>query len=294
MEYKKKPEIAVLLAAYNGMRWIGEQIETIFNQEGVNLTIFISVDLSNDGTYEWVKKLEIDKRNVVVLPYGERFGGAGPNFFRLIKEVDFSTFDAVSFADQDDIWEPDKLIKAYTKIESGQCDVYSSNVTAFWPDGTELLIVKSQPQRALDHFFEAAGPGCTYVFSKASIKALKEFIMDIGSSIKNIDGHDSLSYAFCREREFKWFIDEWSSMRYRQHENNQSGTNKGFSAYKKRFKMISNKWLRNQVDATVKLVSPEKSAQFSSRIFLIVNFYSFRRRFKERYFLLLVFILGIY
>ena len=79
------PTVAVLLAAFNGIKWIEEQIESILNQKDVNLDIYISIDLSNDGTYEWCEELAIKNSNVNILPYGNHFGSAGKNFFRLIK-----------------------------------------------------------------------------------------------------------------------------------------------------------------------------------------------------------------
>lgn len=294
MHYKQYPKIAILLAAYNGMQWIEEQIDTVLNQQDVDMTIYISVDLSTDGTYEWAKSLAAKHKNVVLLPYGERFGGAGPNFFRLVKDVDFSGFDAVAFADQDDIWHPEKLAKAYSKIAAGHCDVYSSNVTAFWADGREVLIKKSQPQKKLDHFFEAAGPGCTYVFSQAAMQTFKTFLIAAGDDLKQVSLHDWLAYAFCREQGFTWFIDEWSSMRYRQHENNQVGTNNNLTAYKKRFAMIRDKWLRNQVNIITALVAPEKLAQLNSRLYLMANFNELRRRYRDRLFLFLMVLFGIY
>lgn len=294
MNNKQLPKIAVLLAAYNGMQWIEEQIDTIFNQQDVDITIYISVDLSTDGTYEWAEQLAEIHTNVVLLPYGERFGGAGPNFFRLVKDVDFSGFDAISFADQDDIWNLDKLSKAYQLISAGKCDVYSSNVTAFWADGREVLIEKSQPQRELDHFFEAAGPGCTYVFSQAAMQAFKAFLIAAGDDLKQVSLHDWLAYAFCREQGYNWFIDDWPSMRYRQHENNQVGTNNNFSAYKKRFTLIRDKWLRNQVNIITELVAPEKVVQFNRYFYLMANFNELRRRTRDRFFLLVMILLGIY
>lgn len=294
MKTDNLPKVAVLLAAYNGMQWIDEQIETIFNQQGVEITVFISVDLSTDGTYEWAEQLTENHTNVVLLPYGERFGGAGPNFFRLVKDVDFSGFDAVSFADQDDIWSLDKLSKAYQLISTGKCDVYSSNVTAFWADGRECLIKKSQPQKKLDHFFEAAGPGCTYVFSQVAMQAFKAFLISASDDLKQVSLHDWLAYAFCREQGYKWFIDEWPSMRYRQHENNQVGTNNNLTAYKKRFAMVRAKWLRNQVNIITALVAPEKLAQLNSRLYLMANFNELRRRYRDRLFLFLMVLFGIY
>lgn len=294
MKTDNLPKVAVLLAAYNGMQWIKEQIDTVFNQQDVDVTIYISVDLSTDGTYEWAEQLAETHTNVVLLPYGERFGGAGPNFFRLVKDVEFSGFDAVSFADQDDIWSLDKLSKAYQLISTGKCAVYSSNVMAFWADGREVLIRKAQPQKKLDHFFEAAGPGCTYVFSVAAMQAFQSFLVNAGNDLNKVSLHDWLAYAFCREQGFTWFIDEWPSMRYRQHDKNQVGTNNNLTAYKKRFAMVRGKWLRNQVNTITALVAPEKLAQLNSRLYLITYFPELRRRSRDRLFLFLMVLLGIY
>ena len=95
--------VAVLLSAYDGIKWIEEQVACILGQEDVLTHIFISVDLSSDSTYTWCKELEKDNQSVTVLEYGERFGDAAPNFFRLIRDVEFSHFDYIAFADQDDI-----------------------------------------------------------------------------------------------------------------------------------------------------------------------------------------------
>lgn len=294
MDNNEPPKIAVLLAAYNGMQWIEEQVETIFNQQGVVVTLFISVDLSSDATYEWAKKLEAKRSNVVLLSYGEYFGGAGPNFFRLIKCVDFTEFDAVSFADQDDIWMPEKLSSAYSKIKNGLYDIYSSNVTAFWADGRESLINKSQAQRKLDYFFEAAGPGCTYVFKQEVMLAFQNFITTKGNEIEKVALHDWLAYAFCREQGYQWFIDEWPSMRYRQHKNNQIGTNNSLAAYKKRIEFINNRWFKNQVNIIARLVAPSKLNKINNRFYLIVNFRSLRRRFRDKLFFLIILVVGIY
>lgn len=252
------------------------------------------MDLSTDGTDRWVQKLAEKHSNVVMLPYGERFGGAGPNFFRLIRDVDFSGFDAVSFADQDDIWFSDKLLRACALLQAGQCDVYSSNVTAFWPDGKQVLIDKAQPQKQYDHFFEAAGPGCAYVFNIDAASAFKRFVIELDEKIKTVFLHDWLAYAFCRHNVFKWFIDPTPSMLYRQHANNQVGTNAGLSAYKKRFQLISQKWYRKQILTITGLVAPSVSDNFNSRIFLLKNVLQLRRKARDTLFLMAVLILGIY
>jgi rhamnosyltransferase len=269
-------------------------VNSILAQQGVNVTLFVSVDLSTDGTENWVLELAEKHSNVLMLPYGERFGGAGPNFFRLVRDVDFSGFDAVSFADQDDIWLADKLQRAYALLQARQCDVYSSNVTAFWPDGKQVLIDKAQPQKKFDHFFEAAGPGCTYVFNVASALAFKRFVVEIGDRINTVSLHDWLTYAFCRHNGFTWFIDTKPSMLYRQHGGNQVGTNTGLDAFRKRIEMVGKHWYRNQASLILELVAPEKRADFNKYVFRVFNFYSMRRRTRDAFALLVMCVLGVY
>lgn len=291
---KLQPKVAVLLAAYNGMQWIEEQVDTILNQKGVQLTLFVSVDQSNDGTEQWVQRLSTDCDNVVMLPYGERFGGAGRNFFHLFRSVTFEHFDYIALADQDDIWLPKKLHRACEVMAQKAVDVVSSDVTAFWPDGRKKLIKKSQPQRRLDHFFEAAGPGCTYVFNQASALALQRFIIDLGTNINQISLHDWLAYAFCRHNGFKWYIDRQPMMLYRQHAHNQVGTNTGLAAYKKRLRLIREHWYRHQVVNIARAVAPELADSFTKPFFLIRCYRQLRRRPRDCYALLVMLLLGVF
>lgn len=288
------PKVAVLLAAYNGMDWIDDQICSILNQKNVDVTIFISVDQSTDGTELWVASLANTKKNVIFLPYGETYGGAGANFYRLIRDVDFTEFEYVAFSDQDDIWLDEKLDRACSLISSNVCDVYSSDVIAFWPDGKQKLIKKSYPQKRYDHFFEAAGPGCTYVFNKQSALALQAFVKENKNLSEIVSLHDWLAYAFCRHNGFTWYIDDHSLMLYRQHENNQVGTNDGLRAYKKRLGLVKQRWYRDQVCRISELVAPSFSSKNKSFFFRISNSLLFRRRLRDNIVLIAMFILGIY
>jgi rhamnosyltransferase len=53
------PRVAVLLAAYNGMAWIEQQVASILAQTGVVVTIYISIDPSSDGTEAWCNEYAI-------------------------------------------------------------------------------------------------------------------------------------------------------------------------------------------------------------------------------------------
>lgn len=239
---EKKLRIAVCLAAYNGMAYIAEQIESIFLQRNVDLQIFISVDQSTDGTEDCLSEWALSEPRLTLLPVGQRFGGAGPNFFRLLADVEFSDFDYVSLADQDDIWLPDKLLRAHQLLSTTSADAYSSNVMAFWPDGRKLLIEKSQLQVKWDFLFEAAGPGCTYVLRKDLACAIQSLIRHRWSEVRQVGLHDWFAYAFARANGYRWVIDDYAGMLYRQHANNQVGVNKGWRAWRHRARKVLGGW----------------------------------------------------
>ena len=288
------PSVAVLLAAYNGMEWIEEQVSSILSQKSISIEIFISVDLSNDKTHEWCQGLAGKNAHVKVLPYGEKFGGAAKNFFRLIRDVDFSCFDYVALSDQDDIWDGSKLHHAIRTIEQDSLDGYSSDVIAFWSNGREKLVKKSFPQKKFDYFFEAAGPGCTYVLKQQPTQKFKKFLIKNWENINCIESHDWLIYAFFRSRSMSWCIDSEPLMLYRQHESNQVGSNFGFLAYLKRIKMVKSGWYRSEVRKISEIISINDDAFNLDIWFLIKNFYQLRRQNRDTFILLLMILLGFF
>lgn len=243
----KHPKIAVLLAAYNGSQWIEEQLKSILGQKDVDVAIYISIDPSTDNTEISCAEYATRFSNIKILPAAGIFGGASRNFFRLIRDVDFSEYDFVAFADQDDIWDPQKLSFALSIMKEKKVDAYSSNVTAFWPDGRTCLLDKAQSQVEWDFLFEAAGPGCTYVLGKSLSEQLKLSIIEQWSRIQGVSLHDWYCYAFARSRGYHWFIDPKPSMLYRQHDRNQVGANKGIASLVSRYKTIRSGWWFGQV-----------------------------------------------
>ena len=225
------PCFAVCLAAYNGMAFMVAQIKSILLQKNVDIHIFISVDQSTDGTEVRLVDWTMSESRLTLLPFGQRFGGAGPNFYRLLRDVDLSGFDYLSFADQDDVWHPEKLWRAHLLMTAENAVGYSSNFTAFWPAGDSRVVNKAWPQRTWDFLFESAGPGCTYILHSSLAIPLQRFVRDADISLLRIDYHDWLTYAFARSNGFKWVIDPWSSMQYRQHAHNQIGVNAGWRSF---------------------------------------------------------------
>lgn len=234
----KKNRIAILLAAYNGESYISEQLKSILEQKEVDLTVFISLDKSSDRSYEIITDFALKYPNIELLEYGEKFGSAGSNFFHLIKSVNVEEFEYVAFADQDDIWNASKLIDAVSMLNKTSADGYSSNVLAFWEDGREKLVHKSSPQSEFDYLFESPGPGCTFVFTANLFCLIQDNIRVNYSKVHLLWLHDWFCYSFARFNGYKWVIDPRSSMKYRQHNQNEVGANAGISSFINRAKAM--------------------------------------------------------
>lgn len=239
--------VAVLLATFNGLRWLPEQVDSILKQAEVNIRLYISDDLSTDGTWDWLQSLAAKDSRVILLSQAGKFGRAAANFYRLILDADTSECDYVAFADQDDIWEIGKLSRQIRIARQGGFDGVSSNVVAFWPNGKSANIVKSQPQRELDFLFESAGPGCTYLMSPWLIAELRKILVNPVACARDVALHDWLAYAICRASGKHWHIDKVTSVRYRQHESNEFGANHGLSAKMTRLKNLQGGWYRSEI-----------------------------------------------
>ena len=297
----KAPKIAVILAFYNGMCWIDEQLDSILNQQYAEITVFISVDTSIDENKEFCILLFKQYTNIITLPCVGRFGGSAKNFFRLSRDVNFTNFDYISFADQDDIWDANKLSSAIVLIKQKKTDAYSSNVTAFWADGKTMLIDKAQNQCQFDYMFESAGPGCTFVLTQKLALHLQKFLIQNRQACEYVELHDWFIYAFARTNGYKWVIDKQALMQYRQHETNVVGANVGLKAKLSRWNKLREGWLKNQAILLADIIGYSDSWIIKrlkrnnpiDKIILIINIRKFRRKPIDRFVLALSILVGI-
>ena len=290
------PKVAVLLSVFNGVKYLNQQVESILSQKNIDISIFINVDKSTDKSEELVQAICKKNKNIFALEVGKKFGSAEKNFYHLFKKVDFSDFDYVCLSDQDDIWLENKICRAITCIIEKKCVAYSSNATAFWESGKKINTDKAKPQKELDHLFESAGPGCTYVFEKKFALEIKRFITDNWLDINKFEHHDWLIYAYARSNNYKWFIDKKSYILYRQHSNNQLGVNLDIKSFFARLKEV---WSGNALYKVKKLINilrlnniiSEKPLSRIRLLFLSLNTFKFRRRKIEQLYLSIYFLL---
>lgn len=284
----ERPKFLVLLAAFNGDKFINEQVLSILNQKYVNLSIIISIDKSDDYTEKCALDLSLKFENIRIIKnaFNLKKSKASVNFFNLINYVNkFETFDYIALSDQDDIWDYDKLIRAHSKIMLSKASGYSSNVSACFSSGKEKLIKKSYPQKSLDYIFESAGPGCTYVLKRDLFMHLKKFILTTNhEELCEVNYHDWFIYAFARVNRYKWVIDSQVTMKYRQHEKNVVGARIGIRSYFLRINSVIKGEALYQAILLDKILCKNKSFNFNL-INLISNIRNLRRNPLDQFFL---------
>ncbi|MDO4607823.1 MAG: glycosyltransferase family 2 protein [Clostridia bacterium] len=116
--------VGVLLAVYNGEKYLSEQIDSLLNQTADEIKIIIRDDGSTDSSANIIKKYVEKYPNKMQLVDGKPTGSASKNFAELLSACD-DGFDYIMFCDQDDVWLPEKIentLKAMKKAEGENSD----------------------------------------------------------------------------------------------------------------------------------------------------------------------------
>jgi len=106
-------KVSVALAAYNGAKYIKEQIDSILSQLGKEDELVVSCDKSTDDTKAILETIESNDKRLKVFsnPYT---AGVVNNFQNA---VEHTTGDIVFFSDQDDVWMPNKIERVLKEFE---------------------------------------------------------------------------------------------------------------------------------------------------------------------------------
>jgi rhamnosyltransferase len=267
--------VLVILASYNGKKYIKEQIDSILAQEGVQVSLNIYDDCSNDGTFDFlVSEYSYKTIQIQIIKNRIPTGSAANNFLQAIKNIDsneIEKYDFIALADQDDIWLPNKLFEAVQKLRTENSNLYFSNLILWNQElKTKSLIKKSYPQKKHDYLFEGGSAGCTYVMSKKLMYLVKEYTNIVDYKNWKYFSHDWFIYFIARANNLKVFIDNRAFILYRIHESNVHGqlNTLSFYAIKQRLKLITNGWYYFQSKGFVNLLSPQ------SKEAMIYNLYT--------------------
>lgn len=110
------PQIAILLASYQGARHIAAQLDSLAAQDYRHWRLVVSDDGSTDDTIGIVRGFAAaHPGHEVTIVDGPR-EGATRNFLSLIAAV--RPGEALAYCDQDDVWLPDRLSRGVRAIEA--------------------------------------------------------------------------------------------------------------------------------------------------------------------------------
>ncbi len=178
MARSDRPSVAVLMATYNGEKYVAEQVQSLAAQSFDNLHLYIRDDGSTDRTISIIlETLNREGRHLPLkLEEGEHVG-VPHAFFHLLLHAPPS-HDYYAFADQDDIWFPTKVqhaLETLQPLEDGRPLLYFCRqryVTKdLTPVGYSPLVKNPGLANAL---VQNPAKGCTQVFNRAAFKLVRE------------------------------------------------------------------------------------------------------------------------
>ena len=245
-------KIAILMATYNGEKYICQQIDSILSQTCKDWELYIHDDGSTDNTIAAVESYVEKYPDKVHLIDGKSTGGAKYNFFYLFSKVEASYYMT---CDQDDVWLEKKIELTYDKMltienkEDVPCLVY-----------TELRVVDSElntiadtmseyqsldcHKRTINQFIlQNSVTGCTMMVNRA-LRDKKLRITDIDNTIM----HDWWAALVAAQFGKTAFIDE-PTILYRQHGDNSLGA----LGINKLSYIVRRVWQKNQIQESLRL-----------------------------------------
>jgi Glycosyl transferase family 2 len=104
--YPMRPEIDVLMATWNGSRFIEQQLESLSRQTFQNFRLIVRDDGSSDSTLQIIERFQGRRSERMLVNRNSTRQGACRTFSMLAEESDAPYF---AFCDQDDVWRADKL-----------------------------------------------------------------------------------------------------------------------------------------------------------------------------------------
>ncbi len=228
-----------MLASYNGEKFIAKQIESILNQKDVVISLVVRDDGSTDKTLDILKKYSSEGK---IKLYSGDGAGVASNFYELLHLCE--NCDYYAWADQDDIWDDDKIIQAVRKLESTD-----SKFKLYF--GNERRIDKNDKEIPYHSYFDKArnpqvsfagtmisnqARGATMVFNKALLDILLRYKPEFK---KSGSLHDSWLNTLSQAIGAKIIYDLNKHMSYRIHENNVVARKSYFSKFKALMKVSS-------------------------------------------------------
>ncbi len=177
----------ILMATYNGEKYIKKQLESLIAQTDSEWRLFIHDDGSDDDTKKIVKEFKEfhPQYEIHLIEDGICTGGAKNNFCHLLRYTDSAY---VMFCDQDDVWKPEKIeitLRQMKKAEAENgknCPILVHGEAMVFDDESkkELGLMSRyqslEPERGdfSDVLVQGNVTGCTMMVNRALLEICEE------------------------------------------------------------------------------------------------------------------------
>ena len=220
---KQEKKIEILLATYNGEKYLNEQIDSIINQTYTNWKLLIRDDGSEDRTLEILKEYEKRDERINILRDIKGNLGFVKNFEELLKN---SSEEFIMFSDQDDYWLENKIEKYIGVLENLDVEKLKKPLlihsNSFVCDEKLNILKKNFVDSKVALQYGGNGYFFAY-FVQGSTTLINRKLIDLGLPfLKSVTLHDRYFHLLVEFFGNRIFIDE-SLIKYRQHRNNEIG-----------------------------------------------------------------------
>lgn len=214
--------ISVVLASYNGEKYIREQLESILCQLPKKAEVIVSDDGSSDSTREIVQEFSVADPRVHLVDGPKK--GIKKNVENGIRQTQLyqnSMQGYLFLADQDDVWMNNKVEKVLNSFKSTGADLVIHDAEVVNGDMTKVLMssyfeYRRSHKGILYNIFRNTYVGCCMAFKSSCIPLFLP-IPD------HIEMHDQW-IGICNEiRGGKVEFLRENLLRYRRHENTMTG-----------------------------------------------------------------------
>jgi len=265
------PKVAILMSTYNGEKYLVEQLESIAAQTHKNWVLYVSDDGSSDSTIQILSKYQDEwSKHRLFIQQGPSKGFAA-NFLSLATNSKIHA-DFYAYSDQDDIFETNKLERAIKSLKEK-----SLLVPALYCSRTILINdlnknIGESPNYKKPPSFENAltqnmASGNTMVFNNATRELLKRIKYP-----EEIVYHDWSTYLLVTGCGGTVYYDTVSTVRYRQHDDNQLGSNLGFWATFYRFILMLKGRFKQWNDINIKTMYNYKDVILEKNIQILDSY----------------------
>lgn len=219
--------IDILLPTYNGEKYLKEQIDSILNQTYKNIRLIISDDCSKDSTPKILEEYKGRDERIELYLQKENIGVVKGIEF-LLKKVKSNYY---MLADQDDVWLPMKVEKSIETLKKenadlvfGDLEVVDQDLKTMYPSFGDFMLLNRKINKYINsykvNYLYNCVTGCTVLSKKEFI----EKILPIPTESKYLIHDHWIGLVVALNGKLAYMSEKY--IKYRQHGNNQVGTDK--------------------------------------------------------------------